>query len=43
MMLTEGHRSEYKERCHAVGADYFFEKWNDLQKMTALLGKLART
>ncbi len=41
IVLTVGARSEYQSRCLAAGADYFFEKSSDLQKMTSLLRKLA--
>jgi DNA-binding NarL/FixJ family response regulator len=39
VMLTVGPSSEYKEKCLAMGADYFFEKSSVLRKMTALLRK----
>jgi two-component system response regulator DevR len=42
MMLTVCSRSEYKEKCMALGADYFFEKSNDLTKMMSTLTKLAQ-
>ncbi len=41
IMLTCGTRSEYQARCFAAGADYFFEKSSDLQKMVSMLTKLA--
>jgi len=42
MMLTVCSGSEYREKCFAMGADYFFEKSNDLSKMMSTLSKLAR-
>ncbi len=41
VVLTVATRGEYGARCAAAGADYFFEKSSELQKMTALLRKLA--
>ncbi len=41
IMLTIGTRSEYQSICFAAGADYFFEKSSDLQKMVSMLTKLA--
>ncbi|MGA3245636.1 MAG: response regulator transcription factor [Bacteroidota bacterium] len=42
IMLTVSSESEYKGKCMAMGADYFFEKSNDLTKMMSTLTKLAR-
>lgn len=42
MMLTVSPASEYKEKCIAMGVDYFFEKSNDLTKMMSTLTKLAQ-
>lgn len=42
LMLTVCSANEYEERCKALGADYFFEKANDLTKMMSTLTKLAR-
>jgi DNA-binding NarL/FixJ family response regulator len=42
MMLTVCSGNEYREKCFAIGADYFFEKSNDLTKMMSTLTKLAR-
>ena len=41
IMLTIGPRSEYQAVCLANGADYFFEKSSDLQKMVSLLTTMA--
>jgi DNA-binding NarL/FixJ family response regulator len=42
LILTVSPGSEYEEKCIAMGADYFFEKSNDLTKMMSTLTKLAR-
>jgi DNA-binding NarL/FixJ family response regulator len=42
MMLTVGPSSEYKDRCFAMGADYFFEKSSELRSMAQLLRDLAK-
>jgi DNA-binding NarL/FixJ family response regulator len=42
IMLTVCSAREYKEKCKAFGADYFFEKSGDLAKMLTLLEKMAR-
>ncbi len=41
MMLTVCSAKEYKAKCIALGADYFFEKSSDLAKMLTTLGKMA--
>ena len=41
MMLTVCSAREYKDKCLALGADYFFEKSGDLAKMLATLEKMA--
>jgi DNA-binding NarL/FixJ family response regulator len=42
MMLTVGPATEYKEKCFAMGADYFFEKSSDLKKIIMVLAKLVK-
>ncbi len=41
IMLTIGPRSEYQAVCLANGADYFFEKSSELQRMVSLLTTMA--
>lgn len=41
IMLTIGTRNEYEGVCLDAGADYFFEKSSDLQKMVSLLTAMA--
>lgn len=40
IMLTVGPSSEYKGKCLAMGANYFFEKSNGLRKITLILAKM---
>ena len=42
MMLTVGPGTEYREKCLAMGADYFFEKSSDLKKIMMILAKLVK-
>lgn len=42
IMLTVSSASEYREKCLAMGADYFFEKSSDQTKMMSTLTKLAQ-
>ena len=42
IILTVCPASEYKDKCIAMGADYFFEKSDDLTKMMSALAKLSR-
>ena len=40
IMLTVGPGSEYRNKCLAMGADYFFEKSSGLKKITLILMKM---
>ena len=40
-MLTNYSYKQYKERCLAEGADYFFDKNHDIQQMLDIISKLA--
>jgi two-component system, NarL family, response regulator DevR len=42
MMLTVGPGTEYREKCLAMGADYFFEKSSDLKKIMMILAKMVK-
>ena len=41
-ILTNYPYPQYKERCMAEGADYFFDKNQDFQKMGAMIAELAQ-
>ena len=41
-ILTNYPYPQYKERCMAEGADYFFDKNQDFQKMGAMIAGLAQ-
>ena len=41
-ILTNYPYPQYKERCIAEGADYFFDKNQDYQKMGAMIAELAQ-
>ena len=40
-MLTSYSYEQYRERCFAEGADYFFDKNHDIQQMLDIISKLA--
>ena len=40
-MLTSYSYEQYKERCFAEGADYFFNRNHDIQQMLDIISKLA--
>lgn len=42
IMLTVCPADEYRSKCLAMGADYYFEKSNGIGEMMSLLGKLSR-
>lgn len=42
-ILTNYPYPQYKERCLAEGADYFFDKNQDFQKIHAVVAELAET
>lgn len=33
---------QYRKRCLSLGADFFFDKYNDYAKLTAVIGKMTR-
>lgn len=37
IMLTNLSSQQYRTRCHALGADYFFDKTNDFEKLPETL------
>jgi len=41
-ILTNYPYPQYKERCMAEGADYFFDKNKDFQKITTMIAELAQ-
>jgi DNA-binding NarL/FixJ family response regulator len=41
-ILTNYPYPQYKERCMAGGADFFFDKNQDFQKITAMIAELAQ-
>ena len=41
IMLTNYPYKQYKERCIAEGADYFFDKNQDIEKLTEIISEMA--